>query len=77
MKQMIDDLFKTNGKWDITNPAFSAVPWIISIFTYLAMGCIHDYLHADTFLFQQFASGLALLFAGGGAGVWAHSHSQN
>ena len=76
MSKIVDDLFKTNGKWDITNPAFSFIPWLISIFAYLAAGLITLHKNQDADTLMKLALGLGALFSTGLAGVFFHSKSS-
>lgn len=81
MSKFIRDVFQTQKAdgtyaWDLTNPGFSAMPWIFSIFVYLGLGVYHGVTAPGTFSLMDFATGAAALFAGGGVGVFAHSKAQ-
>ena len=79
--KIIDDLFKTQQsdgtlKWDMTNPAFSVLPWLLSALSYTAVGIYGAILHPEHFNLMDFATGIGAVFAGGGIGVMFHSKSQ-
>ncbi len=75
--KLVDDLFKTDGKWDMTNPAWSVTPWLGSTVSYTAVGIFTAIQHPETFQLMQFAAGLGALFGGGGIGVMFHSRANN
>lgn len=81
MSKLIRDLFQTQQpdgsyRFDMTNIAYSAIPWILGIFVYIAMGVFKSVAHPDSFQLVNWAAGFAALFAGGGIGVMFHSKSQ-
>ena len=88
MKKLIQDLFMTKQadgtyNYDITNPAFSAVPVLISVLTYTVMGVYGGFtqMHVPGFelggYLRSFAEGFGALSALGAGGVWAHSMARN
>jgi len=81
MKQFLNDVFKTKQqdgtfKYDLTNVAYSFIPWSFSILTYIIAGIVVLIKHPELFDFLKYAGGFATLFSGGLAGVFIHSKSS-
>lgn len=81
MSNFIRDVFKTQQpdgtfRWDMTNVGFSAVPWILGILVYIALGVYHAINAPATLSLMDYATGFGALFAGGGVGVLFHSKAN-
>lgn len=81
MSNFIRDVFKTQQpdgtfRWDMTNVGFSAVPWILGILVYIALGVYHAINAPAALSLMDYATGFGALFAGGGIGVFAHSKAN-
>lgn len=80
--KIVKDLFQTQQpdgsyKYDLTNPAYSVIPWLSGSLAYIAVGVYHGFWHPDIYHAMDFATGFGAIFAGGGIGVLFHSKSQN
>lgn len=81
MNKLIRDLFQTQQpdgsyRYDMTNVAWSAIPWLLSALSYTAVGLYGAIAHPDHFGLMDFATGIGAVFAGGGIGVLFHSKSN-
>lgn len=81
MNTLIRDLFQTRQpdgtyRWDLTNPAFSVLPWLLSALAYTAVGLYGAVAHPEHFSLMDFATGIGAIYAGGGIGVLLHSKAN-
>lgn len=81
MSNLVRDLFQTRQPdggyaWDMTNPSWSVIPWLLSALAYTAVGLYGAVAHWDHFSLMDFATGIGAIYAGGGIGVLLHSKSN-
>lgn len=87
MKKFLEDLFMTNGKYDVTNPAYSYIPGVISLFCYTVMGLYGGWhgIHIATAInpfdlgsyLRSWAEGFGAMSSLIAVGTWLHSKAVN
>jgi hypothetical protein len=68
--KMVDDLFKTDGRWDASATGWALLAWLAVVGTFITTACMHP----PTSL-QDLGIGAGAVLGGGGLGTYMHSRS--
>lgn len=68
--KFVDDLFKTDGKWDASATGWALMAWLAMVATFVATACMHPAASL-----QDFGIGAGAVLGGGGVGTYLHSKS--
>jgi hypothetical protein len=70
---IINDMFKTDGKWDSSATGWALLAWILVVATFIG-AAVHNMFLGHVSL-QDIGIGAGAVLAGGGGATWMHSKS--
>jgi len=68
--KLIDDMFKTDGKWDASATGWALTAWLLAVLAFL----VHSFWHPPATL-MDFGTAAGTILGGGGLGTYLHSRS--
>lgn len=68
--KLMDDLFKTAGRWDASATGWALLAWLSLVATFIATALMHP-----PGSLQDLGIGAGAVLGGGGIGTWLHSKS--